>query len=160
MNATISQPLRVLILLCALAVPLDLAAQERTNGPTHHHYKLIDLGTFGGPLSGINEPLNYVPAVNRRGQTVGFSANSVPQTVLNNPTACFGTNVTHAFEWMNSAVTDLGSLAGPAQEFSRIRGLLMNRHRGFMPRTITSVSQKIESGVLKAPCFAHVCFAW
>jgi probable HAF family extracellular repeat protein len=58
--------------------------------------------------------LNYVPAVNRRGQTVGFSANSVPQTVLNNPTACFGTNVTHAFEWLNSAVTDLGSLAGPA----------------------------------------------
>jgi len=101
-------------LFAALAVPVGLVAQEQNDKPKHHHYKLIDIGTFGGPLSGINEPLNYVPAVNRRGQAVGFSAYSVPQTVLNNPTACFGTNVTHAFEWMNSAVTDLGSLAGPA----------------------------------------------
>lgn len=100
-------------LFAALAIPTVLAAQNgEGQRHRHHHYKLIDMGTFGGPLSGINEPLNYVPAVNRRGQTVGFSANAVPVTATNNPAACFGTNVTHAFESRNHTVTDLGSLAG------------------------------------------------
>jgi probable HAF family extracellular repeat protein len=95
--------------LLALAFPLSNAAAQE-----HHHYKLIDMGTFGGLLSGVNEPLNYVPAVSRQGQVVGFSANSVPQTSTNNPTACFGTNVTHGFEYRDGSVIDLGSLAGDA----------------------------------------------
>ncbi len=35
------------MLLTALATPLRLVAQDQKK--THHHYKLIDLGTFGGP---------------------------------------------------------------------------------------------------------------
>ena len=104
------------LLFAALALPLRLAAQDKqghNNGNQHHHYQLIDMGTFSGPLSGTNEPLNYVPTVNRRGQTVGFSSNPVPDSQTNNPTACFGSNVSHAFEWQKGAVTDLGSLAGP-----------------------------------------------
>ena len=40
------------ILFAALAVPIRLAAQERQN-KQQPHYKLIDLGTLGGPNSGI-----------------------------------------------------------------------------------------------------------
>jgi probable HAF family extracellular repeat protein len=111
--------------LFALAITAPGLAQEESQvadsvagkvaAKQHHHYTLIDMGTFGGTLSGINEPSNYVPAVNRRGQTVGFSGDSEPLTVLNNPAACFGiTTVSHAFEWKNNVVTDLGSLAGAA----------------------------------------------
>jgi probable HAF family extracellular repeat protein len=105
------------MIFAALASPVWLNTQaardHNRKHHKHHHYQLIDLGTFGGPLSGTNEPLNYVPTVSRRGQTVGFSSNLVPDSPTNNPTACFGSNVSHAFEWQKGAVTDLGSLAGP-----------------------------------------------
>jgi len=105
-------------LFAALAIPVQLAAQDnQDNHHKHHHYQLVDMGTFGGSLSGVNEPLNYVPAVGQHGQVVGFASNSVPQTATNNPTACFGVttpNVTHGFEYKNGSVTDLGSLAGDA----------------------------------------------
>ncbi len=40
--------------LAALAIPLSLAAQDNRDHDKHHHYKLIDLGTFGGPSSYVN----------------------------------------------------------------------------------------------------------
>jgi hypothetical protein len=44
----------VVTLFAALAVPVGLAAQDNqdhNNNSKHHHYKLIDMGTFGGPAS-------------------------------------------------------------------------------------------------------------
>jgi hypothetical protein len=39
-------------LLAVLATPLRLAAQDnRSHYQKHHHYQLIDIGTFGGPES-------------------------------------------------------------------------------------------------------------
>jgi hypothetical protein len=43
-------------LFTALAIPLRLAAQNNqvhNNGNKHHHYVLIDMGTFGGPYSSL-----------------------------------------------------------------------------------------------------------
>ena len=41
-----------LSLLVGLAVPVQLAAQDKQAGHhKHHHYKLVDMGTFGGPNS-------------------------------------------------------------------------------------------------------------
>ena len=101
-------------LLAALVVPVQLTAQNIEAHVQHHHYKLIDMGTFGGPLSGINEVENYSPAVNTRSQTVGFSANPTPQSATTNPTACFGPTISHGFEFKNGSVQDLGSLGGDA----------------------------------------------
>ena len=58
--------------LAALVIPGRLPAQQ------HHHYKLIDIGTFGGPASFFNATFNSVPALSNRGLAVGDSATSTP----------------------------------------------------------------------------------
>jgi len=50
--------IRVIPLFVALAVPIQFAAQDNQiqepKHDRHHRYKLIDLGTFGGPDSYVN----------------------------------------------------------------------------------------------------------
>jgi hypothetical protein len=56
-------------LFSALAIPLQLAAQSKGDqiNARHHHYQLIDMGTFGGPESFLPPPANSVPALNSGG---------------------------------------------------------------------------------------------
>jgi len=101
-------------LFAALATPLQLAAQEKDDKPKHHHYKLIDMGTFGGPASSINYPV-FGGNLNRQGITVGWSATATPTLPTSNPLICGGLDgvvpyITHAFEW-NGGVANLGALA-------------------------------------------------
>jgi probable HAF family extracellular repeat protein len=106
-------------LFASLLIRVSLATDDdRDHHHKHHHYELIDLGTFGGPSSFINSPENFIPALNRRGTTVGGSGTTVLTTSTSNPTAfCGGAQglnpeVYHAFEWQDGVVSDLGSLAG------------------------------------------------
>ena len=116
--------LTAMILFAALAIPVRMAAQGQT---THfRHYKLVDVGTFGGPASFINPVFNSVPALNSHGTTVGWSATPTPSTSTSNGFACGGPNgvvpnVFHAFELQNGAVTDLSSLA-PASHNCSVAG--------------------------------------
>ena len=50
-----------------LAFPVWVAAQDKPeHNNKHHHYKFIDLGTFGGPNSRVSiEP--WTPAINSGG---------------------------------------------------------------------------------------------
>jgi hypothetical protein len=51
------------LLFAALALPLRLAAQDKQDhNNMHHHYKLIDMGTFGGPASFVGETIEFVNA--------------------------------------------------------------------------------------------------
>ena len=65
----------VITLLAALALPVPLAAQ-------HTKYKLIDLGTFGGPASLIapssGGPQNPARALTSRGVVVGQAETATP----------------------------------------------------------------------------------
>jgi probable HAF family extracellular repeat protein len=109
--------LTTITLFTALAMPVRLDAQnnqdhERTH---HHHYKLIDMGTFGGPASFINPPFNVNPELSSRGVTAGASATAVSTTSTSNGFVCGGLDgpvprVFHAFEWQDGAVLDLGAL--------------------------------------------------
>src|SRR5713101_7381718 len=108
----------VALLFAALASPLRLAAQaKQDHNNKHHHYKLVDMETFGGPVSS-NVPFLQGGSLNSRGVTVGWSATSTPTSPTSSFLICGGLDavvpfITHTFEWQKGVVTDLGSLAGP-----------------------------------------------
>lgn len=97
-------------LLTAVVIPGSLVAQEDTiqQNTRHHHYKVVDLGTFGGPQSGTQDELQVL---NRRGMVAGGADTSIP----NHTNACLfcGSQfISHAFEWRNGVLEDLGALPG------------------------------------------------
>jgi probable HAF family extracellular repeat protein len=110
--------------LLALAIPAGVTAEDNRNrSPKHRHYKLIDMGTFGGPGSFVNDGIglvNNIVGLNGRGVAWGASATSTPSLPTSNTTlVCNGIDVlggigfvTHAFRWQNGTVTDLGALLG------------------------------------------------
>jgi len=121
MKSRIFTCITAMTLFPALAVPvgLRLAAQAdalEVDKAKHHHYKLIDIGTFGGSLSAINMATDINGrAVNMRGLTVGFSATDTHKLPHSHPLICggddgFGSFITHAFRWQKGTVTDLGAL--------------------------------------------------
>jgi len=105
-----------------LAMPRRVLAQTGAapnQAATHHHYKLIDLGTFGGPNSGVNiEPIQHV--INNAGTVAGYSDTSMltPEPACYNPNLnpdCF---IIHAFVWRGGNLKDLGTLRGGNYSFA------------------------------------------
>lgn len=94
--------LTTLMLVIAISA-IEVAAQE------HTHYKLIDLGTFGGPQSYIYAPNNYSAVLNSRGKVTGWAETTIPDPFA---TFCFTDDcvVSHAFQSQNGTLTDLGAL--------------------------------------------------
>jgi probable HAF family extracellular repeat protein len=97
-----------------LSIPGSLAAQDsQGQAHQHHHYKLVDLGTFGGPVSLVNgEPTENF--INHAGTIVGGADTFIPTSepgcynpVNNND--CF---ISHAFVWSDGSLIDLGTLHG------------------------------------------------
>jgi len=110
-------------LFATLAIPTRLAAQNtQESRPKHHHYKLIDLGTLGGPQSYVNagsgnEFGNFAQILNNRGALTGSADTSTADPF---PGFCFNDDcfVSHTFEWKNGVRTDLGALPGGASSAS------------------------------------------
>ena len=88
--------------LLALAIPVSGTAAQQ------HYYKLIDIGTFGGPTSMLP---GFAQVVNNRGIVVGQADTS---TVDPNFPNCFNLDcyVSHAFQSWDRVLTDLGALPG------------------------------------------------
>ena len=93
--------------LFALAIPLSGAAARN-----HHHYKLVDLGTFGGPTAygSINGP--GLQLINNSGVVSSFADTAMPDP--NAPTFCYNPDcfLSHAFHWQDGVLTDIGALPG------------------------------------------------
>jgi probable HAF family extracellular repeat protein len=106
MNLRIMRWLVAVVLACSLVTVARTPAQEQNTN--HHHFKLIDLGTFGGPQSHFfSSPV--VESVNSRGTVVGGADTSAADP------ACFAfpdCNIVHAFQWRQGILTDLGTLPG------------------------------------------------
>lgn len=96
-----------------LTSQLPVSAQQSAK---HHRYKLIDLGTFGGPQGYLDpdnglEIGNSSPLLTKGGTVTGFADTSMPDLFA--PNFCFeDCFVTHAFQWKSGALIDLGALPG------------------------------------------------
>jgi probable HAF family extracellular repeat protein len=88
----------VAVLLAATAIPALVVAQQAAR------YRLIDLGTFGGPASYFSNGFDGI--LNNHGTAVGSANTSTADPI------CFVANcfATHAFRAKNGNVTDLGAL--------------------------------------------------
>jgi len=98
-----------IVLLAELATPFLLAAQDT-------RYKLIDMGTFGGPASYLTDPGNGPSflVLSDPGVLVGRSDTSTFDPI-------FGDFDAHAFRWDDGALTDLGT--PPGAVFSQASGV-------------------------------------
>src|SRR6516162_3212338 len=92
-------------LIATLPIPVQLAGQEQLEGKGHHRFKLIDLGTFGGPASYF--PNGFDGFLNNRGTATGWADTSTPDP---NPGFCSNLDcfVSHAFRWHDGVRTELG----------------------------------------------------
>jgi len=111
----------VVNLIPALALPVQLAAQ-------HTQYKLIDLGTFGGPASNLAPTSNGGPenpgrALTGNGVIVGQAATATPDPTCGDPDCFFN----HAYRWQNGVLTDLGTLQGLNSAVSSIATWINDR---------------------------------
>jgi probable HAF family extracellular repeat protein len=113
MSSFHQKPLIALTLFAALA--MTFPAQLHAQAPAKHtRYKLIDLGTFGGPASSTSNGLDGI--LNDHGTAVGWANTSTPDPY---PAFCFvNCFVTHAFQRRNGVVTDLGVLPGGASSLA------------------------------------------
>jgi probable HAF family extracellular repeat protein len=106
-----------LTLLATLAISHGVAAQGtaiQTNKPKHHTYKLIDIGTLGGPTSFPASPSSVT--INSGGIGIALADTSIPAPYA---PPCLGLDcfVAHAAEWHNGRLTDLGALPGVNTSF-------------------------------------------
>ena len=106
-----------IMLFATLAIPIGFAAQEQQQQEPkkeHARYKLIDLGTFGGPSSYINVYTGTgfsQQDLNNHRMEVGSADTSTPDPFAPN---CFNADcfVSHTFLWQKGVSTDMGALPG------------------------------------------------
>jgi probable HAF family extracellular repeat protein len=105
--------LAAITLAAAFAIPATLLAQadQGLKPHKHHHYVVVDMGTFGGPKSFINGFIYLGPAqnLNNQGTLTGWATTD---TLDPYPNSCFNSDcyVSHAFRWQDGVRTDLGVL--------------------------------------------------
>jgi len=101
------------MLITAVTLFAVLGAPVRTPAQNHHHYKLIDVSTFGGPNFFVNFTGYPNRLLNNQGTLVGGADTSFmdPFCFNNSVSDCF---VEHAFKFQDGVLTDLGALPGGA----------------------------------------------
>ena len=114
MKSTASRWIGALSVLATLALPLPLVAQEaQDHKHGHHHYKLIDLDTFGGQNAYYeSDPPEVI--ISSRGVVAASADTSVVDPFCVNA-SCY---VTHAFLWHDGVRTELDSLPGGTNSFA------------------------------------------
>jgi probable HAF family extracellular repeat protein len=113
MKFTNVKTVTALALFAASAIPFGAAAQQPAK---HHQYKVIDLGTLGGPGSTVPGSSHVLTA---QGTVAGGADTPAanPNPGCFNPITSPDCSVQHAFHWQNGVLTDLGALPGGSNSF-------------------------------------------
>jgi probable HAF family extracellular repeat protein len=102
-----------LTLFTLLAVRTDSAAQQdsSTAKTPKYPYKLIDLGTFGGPRSYQSANFQGSRILNNAGVVSSYADTTAPDPFA--PNSCFDADclVAHAYRWHDGVLHDLGVIA-------------------------------------------------
>lgn len=103
-----------LVPVIAILASLGLSAQsaEHEHRRAHPRFKLIDLGTLGGPHSYGSTSGDGFRMLNNSGVVASLADTDEPDP--NAPNFCFNTDcfMAHAFQWKDGLKTDLGALPG------------------------------------------------
>jgi hypothetical protein len=132
MKPTVLFRISAMAFSAALLLAPSLIAQqrgdERGERCARHRYRLVDIGTFGGPNSVYN---GGTRAVTNDGRVVGAADTDAPD--LNAPANCFegpACQVQHAWEWREGKLKDLGVLAHGYSSYTNAittRGLVVGQ---------------------------------
>jgi probable HAF family extracellular repeat protein len=97
-------------LFAVMAMPFVSSAQEEKK--EHHHYRLVDIGTLGGPNSFFSGPILQI--LNNRGTFVAIANTPAanPNPGCNIPFSLPDCFVEHAAVWHDGTLIDLGVLPG------------------------------------------------
>jgi len=141
-----------LAVFAVLATSVRLASQEQRtelqHRKEHHRYRLVDIGTFGGPEGFVNPDVNGGNAISKRGAAVGSSATPIPKSPTS--VACGGLDGTlpfvfHAFKSQGGVVTDLGTLPGDdncsVATSSNVRGEIVGLSENGVIDPVTSITE-------------------
>jgi probable HAF family extracellular repeat protein len=110
MRPTLLLGISAIALSATLWLPAPLIAQDHSERGELHRYKLIDLGTFGGPHSYGSTNGDGSRMLNNAGVVTSFADTATPDP--NAPDHCFVPDclIAHAFRWRHGRLKDLGAL--------------------------------------------------
>jgi probable HAF family extracellular repeat protein len=115
-SRTFANVIKMTLFAAMTLAPVSSAQEQKEQKKEHHHYKLIDLGTFGGPGSTTTE---FQQVLNNHGTVVGGADTSSLNPYPNcfNPFNALDCYVQHAFVWQDGELIDLGTLPGGSASF-------------------------------------------
>jgi probable HAF family extracellular repeat protein len=114
MNKSLASTCAFILLVAALTICPDLAAQEQQqvgqSRKQHTRFKVVDTGSLGGPNSHMT---NGAHILNNDGTFADFADTTEPDAEIATPDICWDGDcvVAHASRWKHGQLTDLGSLA-------------------------------------------------
>ena len=114
MKKNLALSIMALISIAALALPIQLAAQA-----VHHHYQIVEIGTFGGPQSFLfsgDYDLNPTELLNQKGSVTGDADTAALDPFA--PVNWGDGYVAHTFQYRNGELTDMGALPGGGSSYA------------------------------------------
>jgi probable HAF family extracellular repeat protein len=110
MKPTILIGMSAIALSASLLLSATLVAEEHEHEREHHRYKLVDLGTFGGPISYGSISGDGGRLLNNKGVVSSYADFAAPDP--NAPDFCFDADclLAHASRWKHGRPIDLGAL--------------------------------------------------
>lgn len=111
MNSKITLSIAAVVATAVLVIPMRIQGQLEQR--RHHHYKLIDVGTFGGPGGGFENPSS--PVLNNGGMLVGYSDTAISDPF--SPNCFLDCYVDQSWVLQNGVLTPLSPISGGAGSY-------------------------------------------